>query len=309
MYDATDPRSTLGQSTSASTPAGPEGIAAPEFYDFTREAPDYEAPGGGRTWVVRGQNMMISYSTPAADQDLHVGDTAGEIAVILPTAESAVHVTAGDTSMTVQGPALAVVAPGSSAIRSTSTGDVALISEAAESNWSTPARNTDSYRVPHPRVAPLTRWPEPAVQESVRVYPMEDVPTDPSRFGRIFRTRSFMINFLLPNEGPRDPSALSPHHHDDFEQASLAISGEFVHHIRTPWLSDRRRWREDDHEFVASPSVAVIPPPTIHTTEPTGSGTNFLIDIFSPPREDFSDKPGWVLNESDYPRIDSKTNA
>lgn len=306
MYDATDPRSSLGGTATAPRPASSEAIAAPAYADFSNTAPDEVSAAGSQTWVVRAQNLVLARTVAVAGDSLGITDLAGELLVVLPDATCSIRLDTRHGRRDVTGPALVVVPPGRSEVTALTDGAVTRLVEATEAGWAERASNAGDYTEPHPRVTPLERWPEPTGPEQVRVYPLDEVPEDPARFGRIFRTRSFMVNFLLPNDGPRDPAKLSPHTHDDFEQISFALTGEFVHHIRTPWGADRRQWVPDQHQSVGSPSVAIIPPPTVHTTEASGAGTNWLVDIFSPPRADFSAKPGWVLNAADYPAPDGQ---
>lgn len=115
---------------------------------------------------------------------------------------------------------------------------------------------------------------------------------------KILQTATLSIN-IVDYQGPRDRSALSPHSHAAFEQGSLALEGDFVHHLRTPWGSDAGQWRDDEHRSAPSPSLVVIPPHVIHTTEGVGDGRHLLIDVFSPPRQDFI-ASGWVFNAGDY---------
>ncbi|MEV7045939.1 hypothetical protein [Amycolatopsis sp. NPDC051061] len=285
MYENDDPRSALA---TAARPDSGAAITAAQYLDL-RATP-----------VVRAQNVILIHTDAHDGDDLDNGTLDGELAIVVTDASPAFTVLTGDGATKVDSPGLVVVPPGASRIGVHGDGPLVRLVEATEPAWLDRVANAAAYAEDHPRVTLLERWPEPA-EPRVRFYPLSDVPDDPKRFGRIFRTRSFMVNFLPLQNGPRDAHKLSPHHHDDFEQLSLAVRGEYVHHIRTPWLPDSTTWRDDEHVRIGSPSVTVIPPPTVHTSEASDPGVNQLIDIFSPPRVDFSEKPGWVLNADDYP--------
>lgn len=110
-----------------------------------------------------------------------------------------------------------------------------------------------------------------------------------------------MINLFLPWSTPRDETKLSPHAHTDFEQISLALESTFAHHLRYPWTPDKTTWRDDAHLLFGSPSALVIPARVIHTSHNIGNGVARLVDIFAPPRLDFSRTDGFVLNAGEYP--------
>lgn len=299
-YTKDDPRSALAAPRGT---AGANGtIAAPQFLDFSLSPPDTVSPGGSHRWIVRGQNFVLIHTEPVAGDPLWAESLATEQVVLLIDETSALRGSAGaDGPHEVTGPALVVVPPGESELVATGTGAIVQLLQSDEGEWAARASNAAAYAQPHPHVAPLEPWPEPVGGYRWRTYRMADVPADPKRFGRIFRTRAFMVNFMPAGTGPRDATRMSPHFHDDFEQASLIVAGTYVHHIQTPWGTDATQWRPEDHARVGSPSVTIIPPPTVHTSQAVGWRTNHLIDIFAGPRRDFSDRPGWVLNADEYP--------
>lgn len=298
MTTTTDPRNSLPTNAAGVDRSMP--VARAEYLDFAGLTSD-SCPAGA-TWTVRGQNALIHYLRPNSRGEFVTATFDSETALILTGEAAAVTVTWNGSITETTGHGLVVIPPGKVNVTNAGTADLALLVRTDEQGWNVAAANAPSYDEPHPRVAPATPWPEPAGGERVRTYHVKDIEPEPGRFGRIFRTRSFMVNFLPTQNGPRDKTKLSPHYHDDFEQYSLATAGSYLHHIRTPWVTDSSQWVDDEHVEVGSPSVAIIPPPTVHTSEARGSDTNVLIDIFSPPRLDFSAKAGWVLNADDYPQ-------
>ena len=291
-YGPLDPRSRL-----APAPAEAAGsIAGPAHYK------EFSATTEGMTEeVFRGQNFVLQHVRVGAGSVLTRQQQPDEYVVLVPDIGVRVTVRAAADQALVTQPSLIVVPPGDSDVTAETAGRlVRLLTAASAPDLAAASPNAGGYLEDAAGTAPFEAWPAPAGGHRIRVYDL-DVPVQPGRFGRIWRCSTFMINFLALQMGPRDPHQLSPHAHADFEQCSLALSGDFVHHLRWPWGPDRMAWRADRHIAAPSPSALIIPPTVVHTTEATGAALNQLVDIFCPPRMDFSQVPGWVLNHDDYP--------
>ena len=298
-YAKDDIRSTLQAAAPAvevdpSTPIKPS-----QWIEFLNLEPSLTLPKGSRVWNARATNLVVSYADARAGDVLERPGQVDEYCVLQYSESARIRVVASGETADVHEVAFVVVPPGDSRIEVLSDGPVIRLFSVRSDDLREAALNADAYAEPDVRCAPLGEWPEPVGGFRLRVYRLAETPIAPGRFGRIFRTTNVMVNFLAEEPTPRDPHKLSPHHHDDFEQVSLAVRGDFVHHSRYPWGPDSATWRSDEHRQIATPSICVIPPPTVHTTQGVGPHQQ-LIDIFSPPRVDFS-MSGWVLNAADYP--------
>ncbi len=307
MYHSTDPRATLTATPVGTTPS-PTHFAGAEYAKFY-DMPPAETKDGARTWYARGQNFIIAYSDGDTGAVLNRADQPDEYVVLLPDPGASAEIVWGGQKTVVSGHSISFVPAGKSSVKLLGAAKVVRMMTSKSDDLARLCSNAASYATAHPNLPPFEAWPDPVGGPKVRSYSLEVAPT-PGRFGRIFRGSTFMVNFLDPKNGPRDTTKMSPHHHDDFEQCSLALAGTFIHHLRWPWTTDMGQWRNDDHEVCGSPSVTVIPPPSIHTSQAMDPGLNLLVDIFCPPRIDFSSKPGWVLNDADYPMpAAGKTNT
>lgn len=302
-YAADGVRSALnGGSAPAARPGEFAGTEYARFYD----EPPQENEQGCQSWYARGQNFVLCYSTMTDGYTFVREGQSDEYVLILPDeGTSATVTTNGDTAKALAH-SLTVVPPGPSSVQVTGEGRLIRIFSSSAEDILAKASNAESYRFAHPKVTLLEPWPEPRGGYKIRSYSL-DVPTVGKQAFRLFRCTNFMVNYMNPRNGPRSPAKLSPHSHADFEQCSLVLEGTFVHHIRWPWGRDCTQWRSDEHEVCGGPSVTVIPPPAVHTSQATGDGANWIIDIFSPPRVDFSEMSGWVLNADDYPMPGART--
>ncbi len=297
MYDSTDPRSAL-QSATPQAKAALLPAAAAEYGLFYKQPPA-EDDANGRTWFARGQNFIVAYSELKPGAVFERRNQPDEFMVILEYDDTPVIASAGAQEEKNNGNCLIIMPPGNSRLQFPDGGRVVRLFTTRSEDLNAKCSNNASYEQRHPNIPPFEPWPEPVGGYKIRIYSL-DVPREEGRLGRIFRCTTLMINMPYRQTGARDLSKLSPHSHDDFEQCSLALAGTWTHHMRWPWSVNYADWREDVHAEVDSPSITVIPPPVVHTSV-CGDGENQLVDIFAPPRVDFSQRPGWVLNADEYP--------
>ena len=271
----------------------------PAFYELAGQNLDEAEFTAERSWYIRGQNFCIAYTWASGGGVLAREDLPDEHVIVIPEATPVRVTTQGGREVPVAGPAVVIVPPGTSSVTADSAGALLRVFSARADCILARARNGARYSGADPAITPLPEPPPPG-PGTLRVYHAADIPGEPARFGRIFRTDSLMINWLPPVQGPRDTATLSPHVHEGFEQGSVALQGDYIHHLRTPWTPRLGDWRDDEHVHCTSPSITIIPPGIIHTTRAVGAGSHHLVDVFAPPRADFSSM-GWVINDGDYP--------
>ncbi len=296
MYGRDDLRTSLAPQPKAPAPTSFKRASYARFY----AEPPQERGDLVETWIARGQTMIVAYSEAKDGATLSRIDQPDEYAVVLPDDGVEIEIATPEGSVIASGRSVAFVPAGPSKITVLKGGRILRLLTTQSSDLAAICSNAADYATADPNVAQFRAWPDPVGGRKVRVYP-GDVAPEQGRFGRIYRGSTIMVNFGDGRVGPRAADNLSPHHHDDFEQYSIALDGDYIHHLRWPWISDSTQWIEDDHERCAAPSVAVIPPPATHTSQGIAPGLNRLLDAFCPPRADFSAKPGWVLNAADYP--------
>ena len=277
--------------------------------DYSQIAPQAVDPDGARTWMTRGANFLVAVTDAKAGTVLSRENNTDEYMLILPPGVPAT-IRAGSEVVDSGGDTLTIIPAGASEVRLSGAGLAARIFSRHAADLLGRASNAAAYADGAPEVAPLEPWPAPTGGFRLRHYELARYydPAGPRMQPRVFRSTNMMVNVFGVWATRRDTAQLSPHWHDDFEQGSLSFTGQLIHHLRYPWTQDMARWRDDDHVRLGSPSVTIMPAMVTHTTQDVGTEDGLLVDIFAPPRLDFSLKPGFVLNADEYPLPDGAAN-
>lgn len=298
MFDDSDPRKALLKTAPAETAAtGP--FCLPQVGRF-HDAPPHAAGEGWRAWMLGATQMVLRVVELDGMAEFVRSGQLDEYMVF--SLEPEVRFTIATGAGRVEdhpGNHLFIVPPGDSRVTLKGRGTVTFVFTARSADLVAQCPPETRPAAVNPCIPPFQPWPDPPGGFRLRAYDLDVAPQE-GRFGRIFRCTTLMVNILPRFTAPRDTAKVSPHFHASFEQVSLTLAGEFEHFLRWPWTPDQAHWLPDMRIACSSPSATVLPPPALHTTLWTSPEAQ-IVDIFAPPRMDFSQRAGWVLNADDYP--------
>jgi hypothetical protein len=272
----------------------PTAVRQPSLLNMA-QPPD--AAGSATHWTGRGQNFATSWHRAGSAASRTQIESADEVMVIVH--DGSVGISGAGTRADAPARSICILPPGTWQLDLT-PGVTCVVLSSLRDGAKVGAVNESAYAEADARIVPVGEaWRPLRAGAEVRIFSIDSVSAakDKPRL-KMLQTSTLSINWV-EYDGPRDRHALSPHSHTAFEQGSLALAGDFVHHLRVEWGEDADAWRDDQHAQLGSPSLMVVPVRMIHTSEGIGPGHHLLIDVFSPPRTDFIAK-GWVANSGDY---------
>lgn len=277
----------------------PDAVRQPSLLDPTRNGAALNAaiPDGIGQWTGRGQNFAVNW-TRAGTEGAHTHiDSMFETMVLVLDAAVAI---AGEGQRAEAAPRNICLLPPGAWTLQLAPGATCVVLSSLPAGHDAGALNEDAYADPDPRIVPVGAPYRPVRDaDRIRMLPIDQVSASPDKPRlKMLQSATLSINWV-EYDGPRNRQALSPHSHTSFEQGSLALAGDFEHHLRVEWGPDADAWQDDRHVKLGSPSLMVVPVQIIHTSEGVGPGRHLLIDVFSPPRADFIAN-GWVANSGDY---------
>lgn len=273
----------------------PTAARPPSLLDLAQ--PPGATPTVARHWTGRAQNFAVAWHQAGVAAASAACESADETLLIVLDAPVGIAGAGDDAEAPVR--SICILPPGAWQLN-LRPGATCVVLSSLREGIAAGAFNETAYAERDPRIAPVgPPWRALRNASEVRIFSIDSIaaPKDKPRL-KMLQTATLSINWV-EYEGPRDRRALSPHSHTSFEQGSLALAGDFVHHLRVDWGQDADAWQDDQHARLGSPSLMVVPVHTIHTSEGVGPGRHLLIDVFSPPRSDFIAK-GWVANSGDY---------
>lgn len=271
-------------------------VREPSIVDFSAVAP--KTADGLDVWIGRGQNFLVEWARAKVADAVFVGESVHEVMLLLP--ENGAELTSSGETIAAPGRSICIIPAGAFKVRLPASGLCISLSTDLRSASSDGVINAAAYSgAPDGRIEPIGPPFKAVAEARIKVIEIDKIsaPADKPRL-KMIQSATMSINWV-EYSGARTRTELSPHSHDTFEQGSLAIVGDFMHHLRVPWGPDASLWRDDRHVRAPERSLSVFPVGLIHTTEGIGDGRHLLIDIFAPARHDFLAR-GWIANASDY---------